>query len=88
MRDKCQIQKQSYIYEISAEPKMIAFLPRTAHSRDVGKHLKKMVTNNFTFNLNINDSPAKKEGELDIEKARKIGAELGILPLGLNYEKS
>jgi len=56
MRDKCQIEKQLYIYEVAKTiwrleqkkklknksfgllrvQKLITFLPRTAHSRDVG----------------------------------------------------
>jgi len=41
MRDKCQTEKQLYIYEISAKPKMSAFFARTAHSRDVTTNAKK-----------------------------------------------
>ena len=40
MRDKCQTEKQLYIYEISAKPKMSAFFARTAHSRDVMPHCR------------------------------------------------
>jgi len=53
MRDKCQTEKQLYIYEISAKPKMSAFFARTAHSRDVGTNINTTLNESKTIERKV-----------------------------------